>query len=106
MTFLHLALVVVGVLAALAASDLLHHRGIGRWPVGLASIALVLAGGFAYSASVSALALGSAIGCCALFGVDRVRELARTRRAYLETARERRERERRIVRAAHGREGL
>lgn len=106
MTFLHLALVALGVLAAVAASDLLGHRGIGRWPVVVAALALVIAGGWSYSASLSAFALGTAIGACLLFGVERARDLLRTRQTYREATRARSEQTRRLEQSAQGREGL
>jgi len=103
-TFVHLGLLLLGIVAAVAASDLLGHRGLGRWPVAIGALVLVLAGGYTYSAPVSAFALGTAIGVAVMFGAERVRTFSRTRRRYREATAARREHDARVERAAHGRE--
>lgn len=104
MTFVHLGLLALGIVAAVAAGDLLGHRGIGRWPVALAALSLVVIGGWTYSAPVSAFALGAAIGVAVGFGAEQVRSFTRTRRRYREATAARRAHQARIERAARGRE--
>lgn len=106
MIFVHLALLVLGAVLAVAAIDVLGHRGIGSWPAGLAAGALVVVGALLYSAEVSAFALGAAIGVAGAFGVGRALDFRDTRRRYRAASRARAERDAHLEKAARGREGL
>jgi MFS family permease len=64
------AIVVVGAVAAVAVSDVLGHRGLPTWPVGLIALAVFIVAGLTYSAWLAAAALG--IGCGALIVSARV----------------------------------
>ncbi|MFC0675261.1 hypothetical protein [Brachybacterium hainanense] len=94
MTFLHLLVLVVGVLAAVALADVLGHRGIGPWPAGLLVLPLVLLAGYLYSAWIAAFALGFALGAAIMLGAALVRSVRDHRRMRRE------ERDRRRAAAA------
>jgi len=79
-TFWHLILLVVGVLAAIASADALRHRGIGAWPVGILALALVLVAGWSYSAWLAALSLGVAAGVGIVLVATMVRGISLRRR--------------------------
>ncbi|EWS82058.1 hypothetical protein [Brachybacterium phenoliresistens] len=80
MTFWHLILLVVGILAAIASADALRHRGIGVWPVGILALALVFLAGWTYSAWLSALSLGAAAGVGIVLVATMVRGISLRRR--------------------------
>jgi membrane protein implicated in regulation of membrane protease activity len=61
-TFLHLLALALGIVGAVAGSDVLGHRGIGPWPIGLLALLLVPVAGWLYSPWVAAIALGLALG--------------------------------------------
>lgn len=86
MTLAHLILLVLGVVAAIVAADLLGHAGIGAWPIGLLVVALVGVTGWFYSGNLAAITLGLALGFCIVSGRDLVRS-ARRRRALRAGAR-------------------
>lgn len=79
-TWLHLLVLVLGAVAAVAASDLLGHRGIRPWPIGLVVLALVVAAGWFYSAWLAAAALGTGVGLLIVGGAGLVRTFVRHRR--------------------------
>lgn len=58
------AIVVAGAVAAVAVSDVLAHRNLPAWPVGLLALAGFILAGLTYSSWLAAVALG--IGCGAL----------------------------------------
>lgn len=80
MIFLHLGLLALGIIAGMAGCDLLHHRGIGTWPMTLVVMALVVATGLTTSAELAAFSLGTGIGVVALFLIGSVRQVRRVRR--------------------------
>jgi uncharacterized protein (DUF58 family) len=84
MTAVHILVLLGGVIAAIILSDLLGHRGIGAWPVGLLALALIPVAGWFYSAWLAALALGAALGACIMLMGSRVRAMLRERRARRE----------------------
>jgi hypothetical protein len=88
-TVLHVLVLVIGVILAIAASDLLGHRGIGAWPVGLLALALALLSGLLYNPWLAAGSLGMAAGAGSMMLAVRIREISK---------------ERRIVREAHERQ--
>lgn len=89
MTFLHLLVLALGVLAALVASDLLGHRGIGPWPVGLAALLLFPVAGWFYSPWLAALALGLGLGASAVITLSWTRTVMQRRHARRNQARDR-----------------
>lgn len=66
MTILHWIVLALCAAAAIVASDMLGHRGIRPWPVGLATIAVVLLAGVFYSAWLAAAGLGLGTGLLAV----------------------------------------
>ncbi|UQN29667.1 hypothetical protein [Brachybacterium kimchii] len=80
MTAVHVLVLVAGVVAAIVLSDLLGHRGIGAWPVGLLALALVPVAGYFYSPWIAALSLGLAFGAGIMLLGTRIRSLMRERR--------------------------
>lgn len=91
MTFLHLLVLALGIVAAVALADVLSHRGIGPWPIGLGVLVLVPIAGWLYSSWLAALALGLAVGISAVLVVSWTRTFVRHRRLRREQARARRE---------------
>lgn len=89
MTFLHLLVLALGVLTALVASDLLGHRGIGPWPVGLAALLLFPVAGWFYSPWLAALALGLGLGASAVITLSWTRTVMQRRHARRNQARDR-----------------
>ncbi|WP_152351670.1 hypothetical protein [Brachybacterium subflavum] len=84
MTAIHVLVLVAGIVAAIVVSDLLGHRGIGAWPVGLLALVLVPVAGYFFSAWVAALSLGLAFGAGIMLLGTRVRSLMRERRLVRE----------------------
>ena len=62
MTIVHCIVLALGVAIALVLCDLLERAGIGTWIAALATIPLVVAAGWYYSAWLAALSLGYALG--------------------------------------------
>lgn len=87
MTFLHLLVLALGLLAAIAGSDLLSHRGVGPWPIGLVALLLVPIAGWFYSPWIAALALGLALGTGILLVASWTRTFMTRRHARREQAR-------------------
>lgn len=96
MTFLHLLVLALGIVAALVLTDLLGHRGVGAWPVGLGALVLALGAGVLYSPWLAALSLGLAVGAAISLVHSWTRDLIRHRHA-------RREQTRRAQEARRGR---
>lgn len=84
MTAIHVLVLVAGAVAAIILADLLGHRGIGPWPVGLLGLALVPVAGWFYSPWIAALALGLALGAGIMLVGARIREILRERRVVRE----------------------
>ncbi|WP_105566579.1 hypothetical protein [Microbacterium halophytorum] len=74
MTILHWIVLALCAAAAIVASDMLGHRGVRPWPVGLLTIALVVLAGVFYSPWLAAAGLGFGTGLLILA----VGSLART----------------------------
>lgn len=87
MTFLHLLVLALGVLAAIAASDLLGHREVGPWPIGLLALALVPLAGWLYSPWIAALSLGLALGAGIVIVASWSRSFVQRRQSRKERAR-------------------
>jgi hypothetical protein len=81
MTVLHTLVLVVGLVGAIALTDVLGHRGIGPWPVGLVALALVPVAGLTVNPWLAALSLGMAVGTALVMASTRVREIAHERQA-------------------------
>ena len=62
--WMYVVIMVVGAVAAVAVSDVLGHRSLPTWPVGLIALMGFVLAGLTYSAWLAAFALG--IGCGAL----------------------------------------
>ncbi|TGD11396.1 hypothetical protein EB836_09065 [Brevibacterium sp. S111] len=62
--WIDVAIVAIGAVAAVAVSDVLEHRNLPTWPVGLIAVAGFIFAGLTYSSWLAAGALG--IGCGAL----------------------------------------
>jgi membrane protein implicated in regulation of membrane protease activity len=86
-TFLHLLVLALGIVAALVVADLLGHRGVGPWPVGLAALALALGAGLLYSPWLAALSLGLALGAAVVIVASWTRTLVARRHARREQTR-------------------
>ncbi|PWH07687.1 hypothetical protein DEO23_03435 [Brachybacterium endophyticum] len=80
MTAVHVLVLVAGLVVAIVLSDLLGHRGIGAWPVGLLALILVPVAGYFYSPWIAALALGVGLGAVSMLLVPIVRSLLDGRR--------------------------
>lgn len=89
MTFLHLLVLAVGVLVALASADLLSHADVGPWPVGVVVLLLVPLSGWLYSAWLLAFTVGAALGISTVLAAVWGREFLRRRHARRETSRRR-----------------
>lgn len=89
MTFLHLLVLVLGVVAAVVAADLLGHRDLGPWPVGLVALLLFPVAGWFYSPWLAALALGLGLGASAVITVSWARTIMQRRHARRNQARDR-----------------
>lgn len=89
MTFLHLLVLVLGVLAAVVVADVLGHRGLGPWPVGLIALALVPVAGWLYSPWLAAFSLGLALGAAVVTIASWTRTFVQRRHRRREQARER-----------------
>lgn len=87
MAFLHLIVLALGVVLCVVAADLLRHRGIGTWPIGVIVLALILVTGWTYSAWLAALTLGLGLGYGVVAGLDLVRSVMRGRRERSESKR-------------------
>lgn len=87
MTFLHLLVLALGIVAAIALSDLLGHRGVGAWPIGLGALTLALGAGLLYSPWFAALSLGLALGAAISMMASWTRDIVRRRHARREQAR-------------------
>lgn len=87
MTFLHLLVLALGVVAALVLADLLGHRGIRPWPLGLAALALAVGAGILYSPWLAALSLGLALGAAVVTVASWTRTVIGRRHARREQAR-------------------
>jgi membrane protein implicated in regulation of membrane protease activity len=88
-TFLHLLVLVLGVLTAVVVADVLGHRGLGPWPVGLVALALVPVAGWLYSPWLAAFSLGLALGAAVVTIASWTRTFVRRRHRRREQARER-----------------
>lgn len=84
MIFVHLGLVAVGALAGVVGGDLLGHRGIGRWPLAVATLVLMVVSGYLYNAELLAFTLGLGIAAAAMTVLTGVRELSTRRRVHRE----------------------
>lgn len=82
MTLLQAVLLVAGAIAALVGNDMLGHRGVGRWPLGLVVIALIVASGAFISAELLAFTLGAAVVTGGASLREWAGELSATRREY------------------------
>ncbi|WP_193104868.1 hypothetical protein [Brachybacterium sp. FME24] len=89
MTFLHLLVLALGIPAALAAADLLGHRNIGPWPIGLVALALIPVAGWFYSPWIAAFALGLAVGAAGVIVTSWTRSFVHRRQTRREQARQR-----------------
>lgn len=87
MTFLHLLVLALGVVAAIVLSDLLGHQGVGAWPLGLGALVLALGAGLLYSPWLAALSLGLALGAGIAMVASWTRDILRRRHARREQAR-------------------
>lgn len=95
-TFLHAVLLGSGLLLGLAASDILTHRNIGSWPLGLAIIGLIVVTAVLRSGELMALTLGSGVAFCGVVLFRWSQELSEARRIqreHRETMRKRRHRQ-------------
>lgn len=89
MTFLHLLVLALGVLTAIAAADVLGHRGVGPWPIGLIALALVPVAGWFYSPWLAAFSLGLALGASVVMIMSWTRTFVHRRHLRREQARDR-----------------
>ncbi|MGO2608181.1 MAG: hypothetical protein ACTH8V_13775 [Brachybacterium tyrofermentans] len=89
MTFLHLLVLALGVAAAVIAADLLGHRDIGPWPVGLVALLMFPVAGWFYSPWLAALALGLGLGASAVITVSWARSVIQRRHERRTQARDR-----------------
>ncbi len=89
MTFLHLLVLVLGVVAAIVVADVLGHRGLGPWPVGLIALALVPVAGWLYSPWLAAFSLGLALGAAVVMVASWTRMFVQRRHRRREQSRER-----------------
>ena len=87
MTFLHLLVLALGIVAALVLADLLGHRGVGPWPLGLAALVLAVGAGILYSPWLAAFSLGLALGAALVMVASFTRSLLDRRHARREQAR-------------------
>ena len=87
MTFLHLLVLALGVAAAVIAADLLGHRDIGPWPVGLVALLMFPGAGGFYGPWLAALGLG--LGASAVITVSWARSVIQRRHARRTQARDR-----------------
>jgi ABC-type transport system involved in cytochrome bd biosynthesis fused ATPase/permease subunit len=90
MTVLHILVLVAGLVGAIALTDVLGHRDIGPWPVGILALALIPVAGLTYSPWLAALSLGVATGTAIMMVGSRIREITHERQIKKE-ARERRQ---------------
>ncbi|WP_152348143.1 hypothetical protein [Brevibacterium sp. CFH 10365] len=60
----HIVIVVAGAVVAVALADVMEHRNLPTWPVGLIALSGFIIAGITYSSWIAASALG--IGCGAL----------------------------------------
>lgn len=106
MSILHLLVLALGVVAAVVAADLLRHRDIGSWPVGILVVVLIPITGWTYSAWLASLTLGLGIGFAGMAGIDLVRSVGRGRSLRTQARRSREwERERQMELGAQARQG-
>ncbi|WP_422116812.1 hypothetical protein [Brachybacterium sp. UNK5269] len=89
MTFLHLLVLVLGVVAAIVGADVLGHRGLGPWPIALLALALIPVAGWLYSPWLAAGSLGLALGAAAAMVAAWTRTFAQRRRLRREQLRRR-----------------
>lgn len=89
MTFLHLLVLVLGVLAAIVGADALGHRGRGPWPIALVALALVPVAGWLYSPWLAAFSLGLALGASVVMVASWTRIFVQRRHLRREQSRER-----------------
>jgi len=86
-TFLHLLVLALGVVAAVVLADLLGHRGVGPWPIGLAALALAIGAGILYSPWLAAASLGLALGAAVVILASWTRSVIARRHARRHQAR-------------------
>lgn len=80
MTFLHLILLILGVVGSIVLADVLGHAGIDTWPIGLLILVLIVVTGWTYSGSLASVTIGLAIGFCLVAGASLVRSISTGRR--------------------------
>lgn len=74
---MHVALLILGIVAALVADDVCGHRAWPRWPLLIAVIGLIWLSGWLYSAPLAAFTLGLGIGATTVAVRGWVRSLRR-----------------------------
>lgn len=88
MTFLHLLVLVLGAVAAIVLADVLGHRQMGPWPVGLIALVLAVLAGLSYSPWLAALSLGLGLGTGVVLVGSWTRSVLSRRHARREQARQ------------------